>query len=101
MRKLIYLLAFSGALAIATPAFSQAGVEIHVRPPKIKVEKRPARPDKTMVWQRGYYRYDGTANNYTWEPGQWAARPKPHAVRVAPTYVHHKDHWTYEEGHWK
>lgn len=100
MRKLFFSFALLGTLALTVPAFSQA-VEIHVRPPKLKVEKRPAPPDRTMVWQRGYYTYDANANNYTWQGGQWVAPPKPHSIWVAPTYVHHHDHWTYVEGHWR
>ena len=87
-------------LAIAAPAYSQA-VEIHVRPPKLKIEHRPARPERTMVWQRGYYSFDGTTNSYTWQPGQWIAPPRTRAVWVAPTYVHHGDHWIFVEGHWR
>jgi hypothetical protein len=100
MRKLIHLFVFLGVLAFAAPAFSQA-IEIHVRPPKLKIEKRPHAPEAHMVWQRGYYRYDEPTNAYTWQPGTWVAPPQPHAVWVPPTYVHHHDHWTYVEGHWR
>ena len=101
MRKIALFFAFAGILALAAPAFSQEGVEIHVRPPKLKIEKKSHRPDATMVWQRGYYSFDQNANTYTWNPGTWTAPPQPHQVWVAPTYVHHHDHWTYVEGHWK
>ncbi len=101
MRKFFQCCAIVAGLAIAWPAFSQAGIEIHVRPPKLKIEKRTPAPAEHMVWQRGYYTYDATANSYTWQPGQWVAAPHPHAVWVPPTYVHHHDHWTYVEGHWR
>jgi hypothetical protein len=100
MRKLIFSFTTISLLAFAVPAFSQA-IEIHVRPPKLKIEKRPAPPEKHMIWQRGYYSYDQGTNTYSWQPGTWIASPHPHAVWVPPTYVHHHDHWEYVEGHWK
>src|SRR5665213_1894530 len=100
MRKLIHLFVFCGVLSFALPAFSQA-IEIHVRPPRLKIEKRTEAPTPNMVWHRGYYTYDARSNGYTWQPGTWVAPPRPHAAWIAPTYVRRHGYWAYKEGHWR
>ncbi|HEY3874059.1 MAG TPA: hypothetical protein VGM92_01160 [Candidatus Kapabacteria bacterium] len=100
MHKLFKLVAISGMLALAIPAFSQA-VEIHVRPPHPKHEVRITMPHAGMVWQGGYHRWDAPTNTYVWTPGVWADAPHAHARWVGPKYVHKKDHWEFQEGHWR
>lgn len=100
MHRLAKLLLIAGALAFAAPAFSQA-VEIHVRPPRAQREVAPTRPHAGMVWQKGYHRWDEPTSAYVWTPGTWADAPHPHAKWVAPKYVHKKDHWEFQEGHWR
>jgi hypothetical protein len=96
MRKLILSSLFAFAVGIGT---AQAQIVIKVRPPKIQVENRGARPSKDHVWVGGYHKWDGNA--YGWEKGRWEAPPRPKAVWVAPRYNHTRDGYVFVEGRWR
>ncbi|MEI9972378.1 MAG: hypothetical protein WDO73_10195 [Ignavibacteriota bacterium] len=80
-------------------AASAADVVVHVRPPALRVEHRPARPGRNYVWVNGYHRWDGNA--YAWEPGRWAVPPRERAVWVAPRWEHRRDGYVFVEGRWR
>jgi hypothetical protein len=74
-------------------------VIIRTRPPHAIVETRIARPSRDHVWIGGYHRWDGNA--YVWTPGRWELPPRPHAVWVAPRYVHRNGGYVFVEGRWR
>ncbi|HLK70051.1 MAG TPA: hypothetical protein VKU19_41765 [Bryobacteraceae bacterium] len=76
-----------------------ADVVVKVRPPAIRVEKRPPAPSPRHVWVTGYHRWDGNA--YVWEPGRWEVPPREHAVWVAPRWEHRNGGYVFVEGRWK
>jgi hypothetical protein len=90
--------------ALVTAAFcsglATAGeVVVTVKPPRLVVEHRPARPSPRHVWIGGYHRWDGNA--YAWEPGRWEVPPREHAVWVAPRWEHRHGGYVFIEGRWK
>jgi hypothetical protein len=78
---------------------TQAEEIIRVRPPAVIVEKRGIAPSPGHVWIGGYHRWDGHA--YAWVPGRWDLPPRPHAVWVAPRWVHRGGGWVFVEGRWR
>jgi hypothetical protein len=96
MRKLFLTSLFALAVGIGT---AQAQTVITVRPPKVQVEHRGARPSREHVWVGGYHKWNG--NSYAWEPGRWEKAPRPHAVWVAPRYNHTRNGYVFVEGHWR
>jgi hypothetical protein len=96
MRKSILTALFGLGLGIA-PAYGE--VVIKVRPPISVHERRAPRPSREHVWVGGYHRWDGNA--YAWQGGRWERPPRPHAVWVAPRYVHHRGGYTFVEGRWR
>ena len=97
VRKTFLSALFVFAVGIGTA--QAADVVIKVRPPRVIVEHRSARPSRNHVWIGGYHRWDGNA--YAWEKGRWEAPPRPHAVWVAPRYTHRRDGYVFVEGHWR
>jgi WXXGXW repeat (2 copies) len=92
----------TGVLAVALAASSAfaAPVYIHVRPPRIRIERhRPARPSPNHVWIGGHYRYEG--RHYVWEPGHWEAGPRSGAVWVSGHWRHSRHGWYWVDGHWR
>ncbi|MGA2114468.1 MAG: hypothetical protein ABSH56_06915 [Bryobacteraceae bacterium] len=76
-----------------------ADVVVKVRPPALKVEKRPPAPGPEYVWVGGYHRWDG--NSYVWVAGEWHRPPHDHAVWVAPRWEHRNGGYVFVEGRWK
>ena len=76
-----------------------APVLVRVRPPVAIVEHRTVAPSGRHVWIGGYHRWDGHA--YVWVPGRWDLPPRPHAVWVAPRWVHRGRGWVFIEGRWR
>ena len=97
MKKFLLMSLFGFALGIGSS--QGAEVIIRTRPPRAIVEHRPVRPAAGHIWIGGYHRWDGTT--YVWTPGRWEAPPRPHAVWVAPRYVHRHGGYVFVEGHWR
>lgn len=97
MRKVLLTSLFGFALGIGSAQAEE--VIIRIRPPRAIVEHRIARPSRDHVWIGGYHRWDGNA--YVWTPGRWDRPPRPHAVWVAPRYVHRHDGYVFVEGRWR
>jgi len=91
----------SGLLGVALCVGPAAAAEIivHIRPPALRVEHRPARPGANYVWVGGYHRWDGHA--YVWEPGTWQIPPREHAVWVAPRWEHRGGGYVFVQGYWR
>jgi len=89
------------AVVVAGMALSASAAEIVIRtaPPRPLVEHRVAAPGPGYVWVGGYHRLDGRA--YVWEPGSWVRPARPHAVWVAPRYMHRGGGYVFVEGHWR
>jgi hypothetical protein len=97
MRKLFLTALFGVAMGIGSAQADE--VIIRTRPPHAIVETRGVRPSRDHVWIAGYNRWDGNA--YVWTPGRWEAPPRPHAVWVAPRYVHRNGGYVFVEGRWR
>ncbi|MGA3073640.1 MAG: hypothetical protein ABSG56_08105 [Bryobacteraceae bacterium] len=97
MRKLILTTLFGIALGIGSAHAED--VVIRTAPPRPIVEHRGVAPSANHVWIGGYHRWDGNA--YVWTPGRWDLPPRPHAVWVAPRYVHRNGGYMFVEGRWK
>jgi hypothetical protein len=97
MRKLLLSGLFACAVAIGTA--QAAEVVVRIAPPRAIVEHRGVAPSRDHVWIGGYHRWDGNA--YAWAPGRWETPPRPHAVWVAPRYIHRHDGYVFSEGRWR
>jgi len=98
MRKLLYMLALT---AIATPAYSQVGVQVQIAPPAAQVEQVPPSPSKHAVWTPGAYIYDPATQNYVWQPGTWQVPPHEHMRWVAAHSIQRSDgSYEFYAGHW-
>jgi hypothetical protein len=90
----------SSALGLMILAGSAAAqVVVRVGPPAPVVERRVVAPGPGYFWTPGYYRWDGRA--YIWAPGAWVRPPRPHAVWVAPRWVHRGGGYVFVEGRWR
>ena len=96
--KKTFLAAILGA-AFCIGSVNAAEVIVKLRPPAIRVERRPVRPGPRYVWVPGYHRWDGNA--YAWESGRWVVPPREHAVWVAPRWEHRNGGYVFVEGRWR
>jgi hypothetical protein len=101
MHKLLKTIAVCGFLALSANAYSQVGVDIHVRPPHARMEVRGTAPGAGMVWQGGYHRWDEGTHAYIWTGGTWAAPPHERARWVQPRYARQHGAWRFREGYWR
>jgi hypothetical protein len=97
MKNLI-LTGILGAALCGARAYA-ADIVVHVKPPALRVERRPHRPAANYVWVSGYHRWEG--NQYVWTPGQWEVPPREHAVWVAPRWEHRNGGYVFVEGRWR
>ena len=97
MKKLILSAVLGTAFCIGS--INAADIVVKLKPPALKVEKRPAAPGEGYVWVGGYHRWDGNA--YVWTPGEWQRPPHEHAVWVAPRWEHRNGGYVFVEGRWK
>ncbi len=97
LRKLLLASIFGVVLGFGS-AYAD-DVVIKTAPPRAIVEQRGVAPSADHVWIGGYHRWDGTS--YVWTPGRWEVPPHPHAVWVAPRYVHRDGGYVFVEGRWK
>jgi hypothetical protein len=69
MVKRLIGLVFASALFFS----ATAEVVVHIRPPRVVIERRLPPPGRDYVWISGYHRWDGNA--YAWNPGMWQQPP--------------------------
>ncbi|HEX9305728.1 MAG TPA: hypothetical protein VGA31_14895 [Thermoanaerobaculia bacterium] len=101
MKKHSLLLPAAGLLALflGSVPIQAVPVYVRIRPPRIRVERRPVAPSPRHVWVRGYYTWDGA--QYVWVPGRWELGPRPHARWVSGHWRHTRHGWYWVEGHWR
>lgn len=93
---LALLLALSMAPAAA---MAEVGIVVRVAPPPPVVEHYGPPPHPGYVWISGYQRWDG--GRYVWVPGRWDRPPHPGARWVGHRWVHRRNGWVMQEGHWR
>jgi WXXGXW repeat (2 copies) len=99
MKRLIGILFFTTALALAT-SLSAAVVYIRTAPPAPQsVVVIGAKPGPGYVWTGGYWAWQG--GRYVWIPGRWLRPPRAGVVWVAPHYVHHTGGYVFVAGTWR
>lgn len=93
------LLASSVVLGSAAVAEARTSVHVQIGPPAPLVEVRPIAPAVGYVWVPGYYRWDH--RSYQWTAGHWMKPPHRHATWVEPRWVHERNGWRMNRGHWR
>jgi len=93
----LWLLVAGSALGQAPPP-GMVAPSAPPPPPAEAVPPPPPGPPGAMVWQPGYWSWDGRA--YVWVAGVYARRPHRHAMWVAPRWVAGPHGWVWEPGHW-
>lgn len=94
--KWLYGLLLTAAMAV--PAFAQVSVYIGSPPPSPRYERRGYAPGPGYTWVGGYWAPNG--RHYRWVPGRWDQPPYAGARWNHPHYVHVKQGWQLQEGHW-
>ncbi|MBV9970780.1 MAG: YXWGXW repeat-containing protein [Xanthobacteraceae bacterium] len=99
MRHLCALLTVLPALAVVSPAPSQAQlISITIAPPVLPVYVQPAIPAPGYIWTPGYWAY-GDAGYY-WVPGTWVLPPTP-GLLWTPGYWGWRDGvYAWNAGYW-
>ena len=104
--KILAVMAF--AVLTTSPAPAQLHIQLpiphlevrvgHTAPPRLRVERRPQRPDRYHTWVGGSWDWQG--NDWVWIDGRWD-RPESRGVRwVQARYVREGRGWRHEPGHW-
>ena len=78
MKTLLKAISFLGLVAIAAPAYSQVGVDLHFGTPAPRREVIVERPYEGAVYTRGAYYYEPRFARYEWRPGFWG---RPNEIR--------------------
>jgi len=101
MKKPSLLWSVAGLLALflGSAPIAADPVYVRIRPPRVRVERRPMAPSRAHIWIRGYYHWDGA--HYVWVPGRWELRPRAHAWWVPGYWRHTRHGWYWVEGHWR
>jgi len=94
------------AALVAIPAVAQVRADVgplHIRiatdaPPRVRYERRAARPHREDVWIRGYW--DRQDDQWAWVSGRWE-RPSDRRHRwINARYRREGRAWRYEPAHW-
>jgi hypothetical protein len=74
-------------------------------PPPARQEVVMVRPaERSAVWVRGYYAYDGhdgRSERYVWVPGHWEAPPERANAFVEPHWTQRGHSYVYVQGYWR
>src|SRR5471030_58611 len=68
-------------------------------PQREVVVVRPA--ERSAIWVRGYWAYEGGGNRYAWVPGHWEAPPERPVAFVEPHWAQHGRSYVYVQGYWR
>ncbi len=68
-------------------------------PLESRIELVPIAPSANHVWIDGHWGLGGSA--YSWQPGQWVARPAPQAVYLPGRWERQRRRWVYVDGGWR
>jgi len=88
------------------PAQIRLGVDlgaVHIRiapdaPPPMRVETRPRRPGRNVVWIGGAW--DRHEDRWAWTPGRWEVPARRGSIWVRSQYRREGRAYRYEPGHW-
>ncbi|PYQ66486.1 MAG: hypothetical protein DMF54_07655 [Acidobacteria bacterium] len=108
-KSIIRTISLAALVMVATaPLFAQLppppplpGLEIRIgrqAPPRVRYERRMARPSRDAVWIRGFWDWQG--DNWVWIPGRWTVPEERHARWIGPRYVREYGSYRYIPGHW-
>ena len=108
-KSIIRTISLAALVMVATaPLFAQLppppplpGLEIRIgrqAPPRVRYERRMARPSRDAVWIRGFWDWQG--DNWVWIPGRWTVPEERHARWIGPRYRREYGGYRYEPGHW-
>ncbi len=100
-----FVLGALAALAVS-PALAQVRADLgplHIRiasdaPPRARVERRPARPNRSAVWIDGSW--DRQDDRWEWLSGRWEQPSDRHARWMKAKYRRDNGAWRYEPAHW-
>jgi hypothetical protein len=95
-RRGVAVAAVAAVLGSALPAFAQAFVPN--APPPLRREVVPRPPGAGMVWQGGFWRWNGRA--WVWVRGHYARPPRPGGRWIPGHWVHRPRGWFWAAGHW-
>jgi hypothetical protein len=101
LKRTSFLGVFALAMLVLAPA-AHAATHVYVQigpPAPVVVAPMPPPAPVGYVWQPGYHVWTGAA--YVWTPGVWVRPPHPHAVWVAPRWVHNRHGYYMVSGHWR
>ena len=87
------------ALAGAVPAGAQGYAMPAPPPPPNEVMPPPPGPPAFMVWQPGFWRWNG--RRYIWIRGHYARAPYVGAVWLPGHWVMRPRGWVWIRGHWR
>ena len=70
-------------------------------PPPLRAEivPPPTQPIETVEWRPGHWQWTG--HDYAWSPGQYMARPDPHAVWEPDHWAETSGGWAWVPGQWR
>ena len=108
-KSIIRTISLAALATVATaPLFAQLppppplpGLEIRIgrqAPPRVRYERRMARPSRDAVWIRGFWDWQG--DNWVWIPGRWTVPEERHARWIGPRYRREYGSYRYIPGHW-
>jgi hypothetical protein len=100
------MLLSSFAVLIAIPAVAQVRADVgplHIRiatdaPPRVRHERRTARPHRNAVWINGYW--DRQDDRWAWVSGRWEQPSDRRARWINARYRREGSAWRYEPAHW-
>ncbi len=96
LQRSVAMVAVAAVLGSAAPALAQVLVPSAPPPPRREVVPRP--PGPGMVWQGGFWRWNGV--RYVWVPGHFARAPRPGVRWIPGHWVRRPRGWVWVAGHW-
>ena len=113
LKRIVRSISLAGlAAVVSAPLFAQlpppppipplpGSLEIRIgrqAPPRVRYERRYARPSRDAVWVRGFWDWQG--DNWVWIPGRWTVPEGRQARWIGPRYVREYGGYRYVPGHW-
>ncbi len=108
LKNICRSIAVMSFVALTLPTTAQPAVRVdvpgleirvgHKAPPRLRSERRPARPGRDYSWLPGSWNWE--SNDWAWAPGRWE-RPNQRGSRwVQARYIREGSAWRHEPGHW-
>jgi hypothetical protein len=96
--RLNWILGLLLGVVLNIPASAQISVYVGSAPPRVRYERRGPLPGPGYIWVGGYWAPNG--HHYRWVAGGWQRPPYEGARWSNPHYVHQRQGWQLQEGHW-